>query len=57
MIKDDDGYDMMYGAGIEYTIFDNLPIGELSLGAAYNNFGFDDFNANIYTVSATLHFL
>ncbi|WP_153447180.1 outer membrane beta-barrel protein [Vibrio algicola] len=57
MLGSDDGYDMMYGAGVEYTIFDSIPGGSLSIGAAYNSFGFDKFKANTYTVSATFHFL
>ncbi|MGO2508208.1 MAG: outer membrane beta-barrel protein [Vibrio hibernica] len=55
--ESDDGYDVMYGAGVEYTVFDSLPGGSLSLGLAYNSFGFDKFKANTYTVSATFHFL
>lgn len=55
--KDDDGYDFMYGAGVEYTVLDGIPLGSLSLGVAYNHFGFDKFDANTYSVSATFHFL
>ncbi len=55
--KDDDGYDFMYGAGVEYTVLDGIPLGSLSLGLAYNHFGFDKLDANTYTLSATFHFL
>lgn len=55
--KDDDGYDFMYGAGVEYTVLDGIPLGSLSVGLAYNHFGFDQVDANTYTLSATFHFL
>ncbi|OEF24113.1 outer membrane beta-barrel protein [Vibrio rumoiensis] len=57
VIQDDDGYDMMYGVGVEYTVLDGIPLGSLSVGLAYNNFGFDSFHADTYTLSATFHFL
>lgn len=50
--KDDDGYDLMYGAGAEWFVLDNL-----SLGLAYTNFGFDHSDVDNYSVSATFHFL
>lgn len=56
-VRDDDGYDMMYGVGVEYTVLDGIPLGSLSLGVAYNRFGFDKFDADTYSVSATFHFL
>ncbi|MFV0575985.1 MAG: outer membrane beta-barrel protein [Vibrio sp.] len=52
----DDGFDLMYGAGVEYAIL-NIPFGALSVGVAYNHFGFDKFDANTYTASMTFHFL
>ncbi len=53
----DDGYDTMYGVGVEYTIIDGIPLGAISLGAAYNKFGFDKFDVDTFSASLTFHFL
>ena len=48
----DDGIDLMYGIGAEYFIGTNI-----SLGASYTNFGFDNDDVDTLTFSATFHFL
>ncbi|GEA50156.1 membrane protein [Vibrio inusitatus NBRC 102082] len=49
----DDGYDLMYGVGVEYFIIDMI-----SVGAGYQNFEVGDAgNIDSFTLNATFHFL
>lgn len=49
----DDGYDVMYGLGVEYFIIDMI-----SVGAGYQNFEVGDAgNIDSFTLNATFHFL
>ncbi|MFA0252573.1 porin family protein, partial [Vibrio sp. 10N.261.45.A4] len=49
----DDGYDLMYGIGVEYFVIDMI-----SVGAGYQNFEVGDAgNIDSFTLNATFHFL
>ncbi|GEA59974.1 outer membrane beta-barrel protein [Vibrio comitans] len=49
----DDGYDVMYGVGVEYFVIDMI-----SVGAGYQNFEVGDAgNIDSFTLNATFHFL
>ncbi|MPW35695.1 porin family protein [Vibrio sp. B1Z05] len=50
--QDDDGYDLMYGVGVEYFVIDMI-----SVGAGYQNFEVSGGNVDSYTLNATFHFL
>ncbi|CAM2838595.1 porin family protein [Vibrio rarus] len=51
-VKDDDGFDIMYGVGVEYFVIDMV-----SVGAGYQNFEVGDGNVDSFTLNATFHFL
>lgn len=56
LLSDDDGIDIMYGVGVEYSVFPGLTV-----GAGYQSFKveIDDTSTdlNTLTVNATIHFL
>ena len=47
----DDGVDIMFGAGAEYFLGRNI-----SIGASFTQFGFDDDDISSLTLGATFHF-
>jgi opacity protein-like surface antigen len=49
---DDDGVDIMYGFGAEYSV-----MGPFSVGAGYEVYEIDDDSVETFTLNATFHFL
>jgi opacity protein-like surface antigen len=49
-INSDDGYDLMYGVGAEYFVFDMV-----SIGAGYQNYVMGKQNIDSFTLNATVH--
>ncbi|WP_165311310.1 porin family protein [Vibrio ziniensis] len=50
--KTDDGVDIMYGIGAEYSV-----MGPFTVGASYNNYTIDNDEVDSFSLSATFHFL